>query len=120
MKEYRIKVTWTMEAFVQIQATSQADAIRQACVNPLPAGDYVDGSFEVDHETIKAFLCMNEREYKELMRTKGVPPAEVDAFLEAAYDQFGDDLKYDENFIVGHRKDIFTYNKETGKFAIQY
>ena len=50
MKTWKIPVFWTMNGTVEIKADTLEEAICNAKFsdNPLPEGDYLDGSFDVD------------------------------------------------------------------------
>lgn len=50
MKTWKIPVFWTMNGVVEIKADTLEEAIYDASLsdNPLPEGNYVDGSFDVD------------------------------------------------------------------------
>ena len=52
MKTWKIPVFWTMNGVVEIKADTLEEAICDARLgdNPLPEGNYVDGSFDVDDE----------------------------------------------------------------------
>ena len=55
MKTYKVPVVYTMYGYVEVQAESMAEAVDEVenggCDSPLPsAADYVEGSFEVDHD----------------------------------------------------------------------
>jgi len=54
MKTYKIPVTWSVIATMEIDAESLEDAILKAWDASLPTDpDYLDGSFEVDHACIE-------------------------------------------------------------------
>ena len=54
MKTYKIPVTWSVIATMEIDAESLEDAILKAEDASLPTDpDYLDGSFEVDHDCIE-------------------------------------------------------------------
>ena len=68
MKEYKIPVCWQMYGYMDIRAEDwdEAIAIVEDDTISLPDGDYVQGSFEVDHD-------MNEfrkEEIRKEIRTK--------------------------------------------------
>ena len=49
MKTYKIPVVWQMHGYVEVEADSLSEAIREAQAAPLPEdGSYIEGSFEVD------------------------------------------------------------------------
>lgn len=50
MKKYEIPVTWMMRGSLNIEADSLAEAIKKAHDEPLPNGEYIDGSFEIDND----------------------------------------------------------------------
>lgn len=52
MKTYKIPVIWSCYGFVNIQAENLEEAIELAEEAPLPDGDYIDDSFEIDLEGI--------------------------------------------------------------------
>ena len=50
---YRVPVSWSVCATMEIEAESQDDAIANALEAPLPTdNDYLDGSFKVDEELL--------------------------------------------------------------------
>ena len=54
MKTYKIPVSWTVTATMEIDAESLEDAILKAEDASLPTDpDYLDGSFDVDHACIE-------------------------------------------------------------------
>lgn len=53
MKTFRIPISWAMGGTVEVQAESLEDAIYRAKHDPLvplPVGEYLDESLEVDRE----------------------------------------------------------------------
>lgn len=50
--KYRIPVSWEMYGHVEVEADSleEAISIAESDETPLPDGDYINGSFEVDYE----------------------------------------------------------------------
>jgi len=48
MKTYQIPVCWQMIAVVNVEAESLNEAMQIAQESELPAGDYLDDSYEVD------------------------------------------------------------------------
>jgi hypothetical protein len=55
MKTYKVPVVYTMYGYVEVEAESMAEAVDEVENGggdmPLPsASDYVEGSFEVDHD----------------------------------------------------------------------
>lgn len=50
MKEYTIPCSWQMYGYTKVEADSLEEAIKKADDLPLPEGDYVTDSFEVDIE----------------------------------------------------------------------
>ena len=54
MKTYKIPVSWTVTATMEIDAESLEDAILKAEDASLPTDpDYLEGSFSVDHACIE-------------------------------------------------------------------
>ena len=57
MKTYKIPVSWTVMATMEINAETLDDAISQAEDSPLPTEtEYLDCTFEIDREIIP---CIN-------------------------------------------------------------
>ena len=57
MKTYKIPVVWQMHGYVEVEAESMVEAVDKVQNGngdmPLPdTADYVEGSFEVDHDGI--------------------------------------------------------------------
>jgi hypothetical protein len=52
LKTYQIPVTWLMNSVIDIEAHSLEEAIKLAYEQPLPPGEYIDGSFEVDETLV--------------------------------------------------------------------
>ena len=57
MKTYKIPVVWQMYGYVEVEADSMVEAVDKVQNGngdmPLPdTADYVEGSFEVDHDGI--------------------------------------------------------------------
>ena len=57
MKTYKIPVVWQMYGYVEVEAESMVEAVDKVQNGngdmPLPdTADYVEGSFEVDHDGI--------------------------------------------------------------------
>jgi hypothetical protein len=57
MKTYKVPVVYTMYGYVEVKAESMVEAVDEVENGggdiPLPsAADYVEGSFEVDHDGI--------------------------------------------------------------------
>ena len=55
MKTYKIGVVWQMYGYVEVEANSLEEAVKEVEDGggdiPLPSvADYVEGSFEVDHD----------------------------------------------------------------------
>ena len=52
MKLYKIPVMWQMYGYMDIEAETLDEAKEEAYsfLQPLPDGDYMDGSFEVDEQ----------------------------------------------------------------------
>lgn len=56
MKEYVIPVRWEMFGEVRVTANSLDEAIETAYDAELPGdSEYIDGSFEVEHENIELY-----------------------------------------------------------------
>ena len=53
MKEYTIPCSWQMYGYMKVEADSLKDAIKKADDMPLPDGDYVTDSFEVDEQMVE-------------------------------------------------------------------
>jgi len=55
LKKYKVPCSWQMYGFVDVEAEDWSDAVWQAeCDHqPLPEGEYVMSSFEVDHDIIE-------------------------------------------------------------------
>jgi len=54
-KLYRIPVSWTVMATMEVEAASLDEAIEKADNMSLPTDpEYVEGSFQIDHEFIPA------------------------------------------------------------------
>ena len=59
MKIYKIPVTWSVIATMEIDAESLEDAILKAEDASLPTDpDYLDGSFEVDHAWVRSIFLV--------------------------------------------------------------
>jgi len=54
-KKYKLQIpiSWTVATDVEIVASSIEEATRIASNMPLPDGEYVDGSFEIDNDTLE-------------------------------------------------------------------
>ncbi len=52
MPKFKIPVSWTMVADMEIEAETLEDAISEAESAELPEGEYCDSSFEVNHDLI--------------------------------------------------------------------
>jgi hypothetical protein len=51
--KYKIPVYWTMFDTMDVEADSLKEAVSKAIdIMPLPEGDYVDGSFTVEMQTL--------------------------------------------------------------------
>ena len=119
MKKYIIDVTWEMAAKVEITADTKEEAIAIAYRDPLPKnGDYVDNSFEVILETIEDRLCLDTREYTAAMMKKGHAQDDINSFLNAVYEEFGDDVAFGEDWLVAPDKDLYSYNLQTKEFTM--
>ena len=65
MKTYRIPVYWTMYDTMEVEADSLKEAINLAIdVLPLPEGEFVDGSFTVEMETLNEIYPEEIRDEK--------------------------------------------------------
>ena len=55
MKLFKIPVFWQMYGYMDIEAETLEEATQEAysCARPLPDGDYVDGSFDVDEDVVE-------------------------------------------------------------------
>ena len=69
-REYRVPCTWELYGIIYVEAESAEEARELADLDPLPSGDYVDGSWEINEEMFEYFL-------------------EEDGNLEPPYDGFG-------------------------------
>ena len=75
MKKYKIPVSWQMYGYMDIRAEDwdEAIAIAEDDATSLPSNaDYVDGSFEVDHDVIE-FEKEAERQQIRRAVDKGFP-----------------------------------------------
>ena len=73
---YKIPVYWTMFDTMEVEADSLKDAISKAVdIMPLPQGDYVDGSFTVEMQTLNEIYPEEIRDEKinELLNYEPVP-----------------------------------------------
>jgi hypothetical protein len=62
---YKIPVYWTMFDTMEVEADSLKDAISKAVdIMPLPQGDYVDGSFTVEIQTLNEIYPEEIRDEK--------------------------------------------------------
>jgi len=53
MKTYKVPVVWQMYGYVEVEAENVDEAVLIAEGAPLPDnGEYVEGSFEVDHDAM--------------------------------------------------------------------
>lgn len=48
MKTYRVDCQWSLVGCYTIEASTEEEAIQLANELPLPDGDYLDGSFDID------------------------------------------------------------------------
>lgn len=64
-KKYKIPVFWQMMGEIEVEAENYEEAMMLAESEPLPEGDYVGGSFEVNRECVEAL-------YGEEARDEGV------------------------------------------------
>ena len=56
IKKYKIPCCWQMYGYLDVEAESWDEAIEEAEADDTPQptdGDYVEASFEVDHDTIE-------------------------------------------------------------------
>lgn len=58
--KFKLPVQWMMTADMEIEADTLSEAIAKAGDAPLPDGEYLDSSFEVNHEVL------NEEGYGQL------------------------------------------------------
>lgn len=65
MNEYRIPLIWMEYGHLNIQAESLEEAIEIALgpETPLPEGNYVDDSIQVDREVLHEFENKEEHDY---------------------------------------------------------
>ena len=63
--KYKIPVYWTMFDTMYVEADSLKEAVNKAIdIMPLPEGDYVDGSFTVEMETLNEIYPEEIRDEK--------------------------------------------------------
>jgi hypothetical protein len=63
--KYKIPVYWTMFDTMYVEADSLKEAVSKAIdIMPLPQGDYVDGSFTVEMETLNEIYPEEIRDEK--------------------------------------------------------
>jgi len=55
LKNYKIPVTWTMYAVVQVQAQNVIDAINKVEAGNIPTGGYLEDTFQVDDDGLAVF-----------------------------------------------------------------
>ncbi len=56
LKNYKIPVTWTMYAVVQVQAQNVIDAINKVEEGDIPTGGgYLEDTFQVDNDGLAVF-----------------------------------------------------------------
>ena len=56
LKNYKIPVTWTMYAVVQVQAQDVNDAINKVEAGSIPTGgSYLEDTFQVDNDGLTVF-----------------------------------------------------------------
>lgn len=53
MKTYLIPVYWTVSGTIEVEADSLVKAIQLADSSPLPQGDYIEGSYQVNNQFIQ-------------------------------------------------------------------
>jgi hypothetical protein len=54
MNKYKVPCAWEMYGYIEVEAETMEDAIRQATLDaPLPNGNYIEGSFAVDYPAIE-------------------------------------------------------------------
>ena len=63
-QEFELTVTWLMAGKVKVKAPTVETACRLAQDGPLPKGEYVDGSFEVDRELAFGEQMLKDKENK--------------------------------------------------------
>ena len=74
--KYKIPVYWTMASTMHVEADSLKEAVSKAIdIMPLPEGDYVDGSFTVEMETLNYHYPEEIRDEKinELLKYESIP-----------------------------------------------
>jgi len=63
--KYKIPVYWTMFDTMEVEAESLKEAVNKAIdIMPLPDGDYVDGSFTVEMDTLNEIYPEEIRDEK--------------------------------------------------------
>ena len=122
MKNYKIPVSWEMYAWIDIQANSLKEAIKiaESDNTPLPKGEYVDGSFDVDKEIIEndygfQIVRVMHRENSAVKPMEEVRPEIADALYrqkaEPEMKEFMESL-VDESFIYIASKYTEQFNVE--------
>lgn len=53
--KFKVPVTWKMYGYMYVEAETKEDAVKEAYSweTPLPQGNYLDDSFEVDEDFIE-------------------------------------------------------------------
>jgi hypothetical protein len=65
MKTYKIPVYWTMYDTMEVEASSLKEAINKTIDTlPLPTGEFVDGSFTVEMDTLNELYPEEIRDEK--------------------------------------------------------
>ena len=70
MKLYKIPCFWQMYGYMDIEAETLDEAKEEAYhfLQPLPDGDYIDDSFEVDEDVVEEYNHTKETETEENVR----------------------------------------------------
>jgi hypothetical protein len=55
METFNIPCSWEMYGWLKVQAETLEDAIEIAEEANLPEGEYIDGSFAIDHDILTAY-----------------------------------------------------------------
>ena len=71
-KTYTIPCTWQVCGFITVEADNLAEALNEADDAPLPdTSEFIDGSFEIDHQMISFYndnLTTEEKEDCNIVR----------------------------------------------------